>query len=67
MGSPPRCYRPRSQASRDDPDSSTRVAREINEDFATLIGEHPDRFGAAAVLLRSPDAALTEIPTHWTS
>lgn len=49
-------------SSRDDPESSARLAREINEDFAMLIGEHSDRFGAfAAVPLNSPDDALTEI------
>jgi predicted TIM-barrel fold metal-dependent hydrolase len=49
-------------ASRGDPESSMRFAREINEDFAILIAKHPDRFGAfAAIPLDSPDAALTEI------
>jgi predicted TIM-barrel fold metal-dependent hydrolase len=53
---------PLSLASRGDPESTTRFAREINEDFATLVAEHPDRFGAfAAVPLNSPDEALTEI------
>jgi predicted TIM-barrel fold metal-dependent hydrolase len=53
---------PLSLASRGDPESTARFAREINEDFAMLVGEHSDRFGAfAAVPLDSPDGALTEI------
>jgi predicted TIM-barrel fold metal-dependent hydrolase len=49
-------------SSRGDPESASSFAREINEDFAALIAEHPDRFGAfAAVPLGRPDEALTEI------
>jgi predicted TIM-barrel fold metal-dependent hydrolase len=39
-----------------------RTAREINEDYAALIKEHPDRFGAFASLpFTTPEAALAEI------
>jgi aminocarboxymuconate-semialdehyde decarboxylase len=45
-----------------DPGFAVRFAREVNEDLAHIIKEHPDRFGAfATVPLNNPDEALTEI------
>jgi predicted TIM-barrel fold metal-dependent hydrolase len=39
-----------------------RFSRQINEDLAGVIKDHPNRFGAFAALpLNDPDAALTEI------
>ena len=44
------------------PEFATRFAREVNEAYAGLIKEYPDRFGAfAAVPMDSPDHALAEI------
>ncbi|MDN3358990.1 amidohydrolase family protein [Actinomadura sp. DC4] len=44
------------------PDGPLRFVRRLNEEYADLIGDHPDRFGAfASVPLTTPDAALAEI------
>ena len=49
-------------ARNDDGAATARVTREINEDYATLITDHPGRFGAFTSLpLDSPDSALAEI------
>jgi 6-methylsalicylate decarboxylase len=46
----------------DDPEFGTRVSRMINEGYADLIAQHPDRFGAFATLpADGPDAALAEL------
>lgn len=46
----------------DDPEFVARFAREVNEDYAKILTEHPDRFGAfASVPLDTPDHALREI------
>ena len=45
-----------------DTGSAARFAREVNETYATLIRDHPTRFGAFAALpMDSPDDALAEI------
>ncbi len=46
----------------DDPEFATRFCRQINEEYATLIDNHPGRFGAFAVIpADDPDQALAEI------
>jgi predicted TIM-barrel fold metal-dependent hydrolase len=46
----------------DDPEFAVRSCRAINEDYAALIKDHPDRFGAFAALpMDNPDVALAEI------
>lgn len=46
----------------EDPGFAARFAREVNEAYAGLIKERPDRFGAfAAVPMDTPDHALAEI------
>ena len=48
--------------SEDDPHVAVRLTRHLNEAYANLITDHPDRFGAfAAIPLTTTDAALTEI------
>lgn len=45
-----------------DPAFATMLCRQVNEEYATLIDDHPGRFGAfAAVPADHPDSALTEI------
>ena len=44
------------------PDAAPRLARETNEALARIVGDHPDRFGAMAVIpLPNVDAAIAEI------
>lgn len=46
----------------DDPAFATRFCRQVNEEFAALIADHPGRFGAfAAIPADHPDNALAEI------
>jgi predicted TIM-barrel fold metal-dependent hydrolase len=46
----------------DDPQFGTRLSRQINEEYAELIGRHPDRFGAFATLPGDgPEQALAEL------
>ena len=45
-----------------DPGFAGRFCRHVNEEYATLIRDHPDRFGAfAAIPANHPDDALAEI------
>jgi 6-methylsalicylate decarboxylase len=45
-----------------DPGFAAMFCREVNEEYATLINDHPGRFGAfAAFPADHPDSALTEI------
>lgn len=45
-----------------DPDKAATIARKANEDLATAIQKHPDRFrGFAALPLQDPDKAIEEL------
>jgi predicted TIM-barrel fold metal-dependent hydrolase len=45
-----------------DPEAGIRLCRTINEEYAELIRDHPDRFGAfASMPVDSPEAVLSEI------
>ncbi len=45
-----------------DPDFAATFCRQVNEEYATLIDEHPGRFGAfAAIPAGNPDSTLAEI------